>query len=112
MTFTSESDEPFQPFTVPYEGSKLPDARGFAEAVRARMDIGDWDGVKELEVEEFDPRGEYGEVVEKTREAIEGAGDVKIFTVEAGRSRVVYFVVGLDGERRRLVGVRAVSVES
>lgn len=110
-TFTSESDEPFEPFTIPYSSSSssLPGAPEFAKLVEE-----DGKAVDEMSMEEFDPRGEYGEVIGKVKDASSGGeSEVKIFRVE-GKSRtiVVYYVVGLDQEGGRLVGVRAVSVET
>lgn len=70
-------------------------------------------GVEELTVKDFDPSGEYAGVVEKVAEAAGNKGEVKCFRVDAGKStKVLYYVVGLDMEGGRLVGVRAVSVES
>ncbi len=93
----------------------MPDAAGFARAVG--FGSGSSAGqVEEMSVEEFDPRGEYGEVIEAVRKAGgDGSGkeEVKCFRLEGERkSRVFYYVVGLDGKVGRLVGVRAVSVES
>ncbi len=106
VTFTSESDEPFEPFTVAYSGSSLPSALEFAKAIKQ-----DKDSVEEVSVGEFDPRGEYGDVVEAVKKAAGRTREVRCFTAEGGKSRVFYYVVGLD-EENRLVGVRAVSVES
>ena len=110
VTFISESDEPFEPFAVPYSSSSPPDAAEFANAIKHEKGIG---GVEELSVKDFDPRGEYAGVIEKVAEAAGNKGEVKCFRVDAGKStRVLYYVVGLDTEGGRLVGVRAVSVES
>jgi len=68
--------------------------------------------VERLTVEEFDPRGEYADVVAKVKEAGGGEGEVSIFKVEVGRSRVVYWLLGVDGDGGRVVGVRVVAVES
>lgn len=110
-TFTSESDEPFEPFTIPISSSSsaVPDASEFAKLIEE-----EGKAVEELSMEEFDPKGEYGEVVGKVKEAASGGkGEVKFFRVEGkSRTRVVYHVVGLDKEGGRLIGVRAVSVET
>lgn len=69
--------------------------------------------VEASSVEEFDPRGEYGDVVGKVGEAAGvKRGDVKVFRVEAGRARVVWWVLGLDGPGGRVVGVKVDAVES
>jgi len=114
MTFTSESDEPFEPFTVPYSSSSLPSASEFARAIKHDNGQG---VVEELSVGEFDPRNEYEKVIEAVEAAVakngEGKAAVKCFRADSGKStKVFYYVVGLDREERRLVGVRAVSVES
>lgn len=70
-------------------------------------------GVEELSVKDFDPGDEYAEVVEKVAEAAGNKGEVKCFRVDTGKStKVLYYVVGLDKEGGRLVGFRAMSVES
>ena len=64
-------------------------------------------------VGEWDPKGEYKDVVQMVEGVIEG--EVKVFTLQVGRSRVEYWIVGIgkggDGEGR-IVGVRTVGVES
>lgn len=110
VTFTSESDEPFEAFAVLYSSSSPPDAVEFAKVINHKKGKG---GVEELTVKDFDPSGEYAGVVEKVAEAAGNKGEVKCFRVDAGKStKVLYYVVGLDMEGGRLVGVRAVSVES
>ena len=60
-----------------------------------------------MSVREWDPKGEYAEVVK----AVESAGGkAKVFRTEEG-SRVEYWVVAVDGEGR-VVGLRARAVES
>jgi hypothetical protein len=90
--------------------------------------------MKVLDISEFDPRGEYSEVVEAVRQV--GAGsrvgkgdvEVKCYREEGrgtGKTRVLYYLVVLDSKKQdegkdgkdgkdgaRLVGVRALSVES
>lgn len=114
VTFTSESDEPFEPFAVPYSGSSLPNASEFARAIKHEKGEG---GVEDVSVGDFDPRGEYKIVIEAVEAAGagdgKGKGEVKCFRADAGKStKLFYYIVGLDREGRRLVGVRAVSVES
>ena len=63
-----------------------------------------------MSTKEFDPRGQYKNV----RQAVEQAGDGKsrIYRVSHGKTRVEYYVVGLDKEKRRVVGLKAKAVES
>lgn len=41
-----------------------------------------------------------------------GSGEVKVFRVHHGRSRAEYYVVSLDEKGRRVVGLKAVAVET
>ena len=81
--------------------------------------IGHKGGVSRISVKEFDPRGQYREVVEAVEKVGRGGKDgVRVFRVEMGGTRVVYYVVGLQGggggtgEEGRVVGMRVVAVES
>ena len=116
VTLTSESDEPFEPFTVSYPGSALPNASEFARTIKHEKGES---GVEEVTVKDFDPREEYKNVVNAVSEAAAGGedgnvkGEVRCFRAAGAKgTEVVYYVVGLDREGKRLVGVRAVSVES
>lgn len=59
---------------------------------------------------EFDPRSQYKEVLR----AVERAGDGKsrIYRVGLGKTRIEYYVVGIDNENRRVIGLKARAVES
>lgn len=59
---------------------------------------------------EFDPRGQYKKVVDAVKSA--GNGKVSIFRVEHGGTRAEYYVVSVDGKDGRLVGLKALAVES
>ena len=63
-----------------------------------------------MDLHEFDPRKHYQDVVS----AIENAGDgtVRIFRVELGTTRVEYWVVSVDRKGKRVVGLKALAVES
>lgn len=91
----------------------MPSVEEFAGLVG--VENGDGGGVEELEVGDFDPRGDYGEVVDAVTKAA-GRGKVSCFRVEGEgsgrRTEVRYYVIGLNGNEGRLVGVRALSVES
>jgi len=66
--------------------------------------------VEELSVAEFDPRGEYVEVVRKVEQAAKGKGGVKVFRVGMGGTRCEYYIVSVVD--KGLVGVRAKAIES
>lgn len=72
--------------------------------------IGHDSEVSTMSTKEFDPREEYKDVLQ----AVEKAGDGKsrIFRVAHGRTRVEYYVVGLDQDKGRVVGMKAKAIES
>lgn len=79
--------------------------------------VGHWDPAK-AEVEILDPvdwdrNGQYKEVIDAVREAGKG-NDVRVYRIVKDNSRVEYFVVTRAGEGKgaRLVGVKALAIES
>lgn len=67
-----------------------------------------------LDPVEWDSKGDYKEVVDATRKACKG-GDVRVYKVALGGTRVEYWVVGVDATEKakeRMVGVKALAVES
>jgi hypothetical protein len=102
-TYTSDADEPFEVIVLDYAGHELPDATQFASCVR--KEEGE---VEVLEEGDFDPQGQYTDVLAKVKEA--GNGEVRCYRVEVSRTRAKYYVVSV-GERK-LVGVCARAVES
>lgn len=64
--------------------------------------------MQSLSTNEWDPQGQYKEVIQVVEKA--GEGQVKVFRVEMSGARVEYWVLSTkDG---RVVGVRAKAVES
>lgn len=59
---------------------------------------------------EFDPHGQYQAVLEAVERS--GGGMLRIFRVDHGKSRAEYYVVGHDQEGKKIVGLKAKSVES
>ncbi|KAI7788688.1 hypothetical protein LA080_008578 [Diaporthe eres] len=110
--YMSDSDEPFVPVSLAWEkGEGLPDEEEIAKLV------GHWDPAK-AEVEILDPvdwdrNGQYKEVIDAVREAGKG-NDVRVYRIVKDNSRVEYFVVTRAGEGKgaRLVGVKALAIES
>lgn len=102
-SYTSDADEPFEPIVLDYASHELPDAAQFASCVKKDEGM-----VEALEEGDFDPRGQYKEILSKVKEA--GNGQVRCFRVEVSKTRAEYYVVSV-GERK-LVGVRAKAVES
>lgn len=105
--YVSDADEPFEVVGLKVEGGKLPDEATFAKTIEhpapkeAEIDI--------LDVAEWDPQGQYKEIVDAVREASKG-GDVRVYKVSSSGARVEYWVVTVyEG---KLLGVKALSVES
>ena len=106
-TFTSETDEPFEPV--------------FLECTQETIDavteqefhtLHGGGGCEELTMKEFDPRGKYKEVISRVEECVRGH-KVKIFSVASG-TRVEYWILGVrkEAEGSGLIGVMARAVES
>jgi len=108
-TYTSDTDSPFEPVSFDYDGKSLPSAQEFEKLVAKAAGNNGPARAEELSVEDFDPRGEYEEVVGSVKGVAEG-GEVKVYRVGRGKTRAEYFVIGVEGGR--LVGVRAEAVES
>ncbi|KAI4142277.1 MAG: hypothetical protein L6R39_005006 [Caloplaca ligustica] len=102
--YTSEADEPFEPVSLQWDGNNMPSENQFADL------IGHGSEVSTLSSKEFDPRSQYKDVLQ----AVEKAGDGKsrIYRMSHGKTRVEYYVVGLDKDNKRLVGLKAKAVET
>lgn len=66
--------------------------------------------VSTLSAAEFDPRGNYKEVMDSVRQA--GGGEVRVFRVQHGKTRAEYYVISVDAKGSRIVGLKAKAVES
>ena len=65
------------------------------------------------EVEEVKGKGfetQYKSVIDAVQKA--GDGEVKVFRVELEGTRAEYYVVSVDREGKKVVGLKALSVES
>lgn len=65
------------------------------------------------DVEEVKQKGfesQYKTVIDAVKAA--GSGEVKVFKVELDRTRSEYFVVAIDEKEGRIVGLKALAVES
>jgi hypothetical protein len=101
--YISDADEPFEPVALKFEGGEL-------GADELKKLIGHDAEVEEIKESEFDPRGQYKQVLEGVKKA--GNGGVKVFRVELGRARAEYWVVSHKQEEGKLVGLKALAVES
>jgi len=72
--------------------------------------IGSKSEVSTMSTKEFDPQGQYKEVLRAVEKAADGK--TRIYRVETGKARAELYVVGFDEKGRRVVGVKAKSVES
>ncbi|KIX94548.1 uncharacterized protein Z520_09594 [Fonsecaea multimorphosa CBS 102226] len=112
ITYTSDTDAPFEPVLFNYSGSELPSSAEFAKCVFSSKSGGGSgsDGVEELSIRDFDPRGQYGEVIQRVEQAGKGKAGVKVYRVETSKTRVEYYILTV-GESM-LVGVVTKAVES
>jgi predicted aspartyl protease len=65
------------------------------------------------DVEEDKPKGfdsQYKKVIDAVKQA--GNGEVKVFKVQIDGTRAEYYVVSVDEKEGRVVGLKALSVES
>lgn len=60
---------------------------------------------------DWDSRGQYHNVVEAVRQASRG-NDVRVYRVVRDTTRVEYWLITRDDESDRIVGVKALGVES
>ncbi|KAL8730277.1 MAG: hypothetical protein Q9166_004160 [cf. Caloplaca sp. 2 TL-2023] len=102
--YTSEADEPFEPVSLQWDGNNMPSENEFADL------IGHDSEVSTMSTQEFDPRGQYKDVLQAVEEA--GDGKSRIFRVGHGKTRFEYYVIGLEKGKRRVVGMKARAVES
>jgi hypothetical protein len=67
--------------------------------------------VLKISQKDFDPRGQYKTVIDAVKQEV-GDGDLGYFQVDLDKTRSEYFVVGVDVKHGRIVGLKALSVES
>ena len=110
-TYTSDTDSQWEPTFFSYSGSGPPSLSDFKKCLN--HDEHKQGDVVELSLEDFDPRGQYKAVIDAVAQAGRGGkGEVKVFRVETGKTRVAYYLVTLAEDRRKLVGVVTKAVES
>ncbi|KAL9029412.1 MAG: hypothetical protein Q9196_002339 [Gyalolechia fulgens] len=102
--YTSEADEPFEPVSLRWDGNNMPSEDELADLV------GHDSEVSTMSTKEFDPRGQYKDVLQTVEKA--GDGKSRIFRIGYGKTRVEYYVIGLDREKGRIVGLKAKAIES
>ncbi|KAI9891947.1 MAG: hypothetical protein M1814_002141 [Vezdaea aestivalis] len=115
LVYTSDADEPFEAVSLKFDEEKLPDANAFKTLLLSTgsndtSSVDNDSDPEEVDLEQWNGKGHYDKVV-KAVEA-ETEGQVKVFRVSLGGVRAEYFVVGLDSKRGRIVGLKALAVES
>ncbi|KAJ9300856.1 hypothetical protein DTO271G3_2020 [Paecilomyces variotii] len=123
--YVSETDEPFEPVVLKWEGASRgvwPGPSQFSYLISPSKDL--TDSITTLSPSAFDPKNQYVAVLRAVRAAAtqasgggekvidEAAVDVKVYRVEIGPSRVEYWIVALDVEGGKLVGLKAKAIES
>ncbi|TFB04885.1 hypothetical protein CCMA1212_002755 [Trichoderma ghanense] len=108
--YVSEADEPFCGVSLRWKGEGgLPDEVEFAklihhwDAENAQIDI--------MDPVDWDSEGRYANIIDAVREATKG-NDVRVYRVARDLTRAEYFVISRDDEGGRIVGVKALGVES
>ncbi|KAL8754741.1 MAG: hypothetical protein Q9199_004137 [Rusavskia elegans] len=104
--YTSEADEPFEPVSLQWDGNNMPSEKEFASLIGHQSEV----TIGSMTPNEFDPRGQYEEVLQAVGNA--GDGKSRIYRVSHGKTRMEYYVVGLDKGKGRVVGMKAKAVES
>lgn len=124
--YTSEADEPFEPVSLKWDGDGLPTEGSpcllasisllvvllmcFGLPDEFKDLIGHGSNVEKWNDDDFDPERKYEAALGAVREV--GDGSASIFRVEIGRTRVEYYIVTHDKKSKRVVGLKAKSVES
>ncbi|PLB47890.1 hypothetical protein P170DRAFT_465415 [Aspergillus steynii IBT 23096] len=120
--YISETDEPFEPVTLKWDGASRglwPDAAHLSSLISPSTDLSS--SITTLPASSFDPKNQYPGPLRAVRAAVaqasgggidESAVEVKAYRVEVGTSRVEYYLVALDAEQGLLVGLRAKAVET
>lgn len=108
--YVSEADEPFKGVSLKWKGEGgLPDEVEFAKLIQhwdaenAQVDI--------MDPVDWDSDGQYANIIDAVSEATRG-NDVRVYRVARDLTRAEYWVISRDDEEDRIVGVKALGVES
>ncbi|KAL1954854.1 hypothetical protein VTO42DRAFT_496 [Malbranchea cinnamomea] len=124
--FVSETDEAFEPVVLGWEGARegrWPSDDEFKSLIfPTPAPPNDADiSIESLSPASFDPQNRYAAVRKAVNVAAAGGdedaaknkeNELRIWRVGFGASRAEYWVLGLDGEKARIVGMKAKAVES
>ncbi|KAI5301624.1 hypothetical protein KEM56_001523 [Ascosphaera pollenicola] len=114
--YVSDTDAEFVPVTLKFEPAKegkwpvssqffsliLP---GREHSMLALLSI------QESEPQYWDPRNQYTKVINAVKDAA-GSDEVRIYKLNIGEPRAEYWVLALDKKEGRLVGMKALAIES
>lgn len=103
--YVSDSDSEFEPISLAFDGKKIT-----TDAVKKTFGFPGDVEVNEMKTGDWDPRGQYQEVVDKVANVT--AGGVKVYRAVVKSTRVLYLVLGVKEGGGRLLGVKTVAVES
>ncbi|KAE9569931.1 hypothetical protein CGCF415_v003010 [Colletotrichum fructicola] len=111
--YVSDADEPFVGVALAWDegGKGLPDEVEFAQLIQhpdpENADVELQDPI------DWDANGDYKDIIEAVRKAGKG-NDVRVYVVPKGGVRTEYWLVTTEGKGKgaKLVGVKALSVES
>jgi hypothetical protein len=98
--YSTDSDEPFEPIALEYDGKKVPSAKELGELIGKE--------VEKISRKEFEAGGDYEQVIQSVEGTVDGS--VGFFRVELGGTRSEVWVVGVG--KGGLVGVKALAVMS
>src|SRR4051794_274935 len=80
VTYTSDTDSPFEAVSFEYDGAELPSAQEFEKLVAKESTDNGPARAEELTVKDFDPKGEYDDLVKKVEGLVEHK-KVKVYRV-------------------------------
>lgn len=103
--YITDSDSDFEPVSLAINDKKIA-----KDTVKKLFGLAEDAEVEEMKTSEWDPRGQYKQVVDKVEEVTEGG--VKVFRVGVERTRFLYLVLGVKEGGGRVLGVKTVGVES
>ena len=108
VTYTSDTDSPFEPVLFDYSGSSLPSAHEFKKVVSHTHHGKGGNEVEELSVGDFDARGEYKQIIQRVEQASKKG--VKVYRVQVSSTKVEYYILTVGD--KHLIGVVTKAVES
>jgi hypothetical protein len=118
---TSDSDEPFEQFSLKFDGDKLPSAGAWfccfsgcppEILMHSLGKLSELIGTSAETISEkdFDPKNQYSDVVEAVKRA--GDGHVGFFKVELDSTRTQYLIISVSFQQSLLLGFKVLAVES